>query len=152
MNLLLVEDEDPKREHLESFIKKNIPNAEIDVARSVRSAVDSLRSGSYDLIFLDMSLPTFDIDATESGGRPLGFGGIEVMSYMELLDLRANVVVVTAFEVFAANGKVVDLSDLEQELRSNFSDLFKGLVYYNAITGAWVDDLNSLIISLGLKE
>ncbi len=151
MKILLVEDEDPKREHIQSFIDKHFLSSVVEIARSVRSAVDILRVVKFDLILLDMSLPTFDIDATESGGRPLGSGGIEVMSYMEILEVESPVIVVTAYEAFSNNGKVVDLSDLKQELITNFPNIFIGLVYYNAISGKWVEELKILILENGYK-
>jgi CheY-like chemotaxis protein len=79
VHILLVEDEAPKSTHIERFLKNLAPNVVISLAKSVNSAFDALEQNVPDLLLLDMSLPTFDIGDRESGGRPQGFGGIEIL-------------------------------------------------------------------------
>src|SRR4051812_42581245 len=98
MRILLVEDEAPKRDNIRSLLSQMALLEGVQEARSVGSAIRALRSGSFDLILLDMSLPTFDIVAGESGGRPQGFGGVEVLRYMDRFQVTTPAIVVTAFE------------------------------------------------------
>ena len=75
LHLLLVEDEAPKRGHIERLVRGVLPSARLSAARSVNSALDILESGDIDFLLLDMSLPTFDIGDRESGGAPPGLRG-----------------------------------------------------------------------------
>ena len=109
MNILLVEDEDPKRANIIRALNKIRPASDIIEARSVNSAITQLRSTVPDLILLDMSLPTFDIGPGEPGGRPQGFGGIEVLRYIDRFKLRVPVIVITAYEAFAREGRQIGL-------------------------------------------
>src|SRR5664279_1242884 len=108
MNILLVEDEAPKQQHISSAIFDVQPEAEVRIARSVRSAIDEMRKRQPDLMLLDMSLPTFDVGPTESGGRPQNFGGSEILRYMDLYELHVPTVVVTAYEAFSKAGQPID--------------------------------------------
>lgn len=137
MYVLLVEDEDPKRDLILAFLARVLPEAEIATARSVRSAVASLRTRTPDLLLLDMSLPTFDQSPTEPGGRPQGFGGIEVMRNMDRYEILAPVIVVTAYEAFSQDGRSVANTELSNELAQEHPEVFRGLVYFNTVFGDW---------------
>ena len=145
MKVLIAEDEYQKLRHLREFIAVNVPESEILEARSVRSALDKLEDERPDLVLLDMSLPTFDVAPGESGGRPQGFGGAEVMRFMEFLELTAPVVVVTAYEGFEDKGKSVDLSVLEARLREDHPGTFRGIVYYSGLASDWQIPLKALV-------
>jgi DNA-binding response OmpR family regulator len=68
MRILLIEDEVPKQEHILAALKELRPGATVNVARSVRTAIESIVAEQPDLLLLDMSLPTFDVGPKESGG------------------------------------------------------------------------------------
>jgi CheY-like chemotaxis protein len=141
MNILLVEDEEPKRKNIIRALARIIPGGSTSQARSVSSAIKHLRSATPDLILLDMSLPTFDIGPGEPGGRPQGFGGIEVLRYIDRFGLLVPVIVVTAYEAFAREGRQIDLDSLKSQLKTAHPRTFRGVVFYNSLLGAWSEEL-----------
>jgi CheY-like chemotaxis protein len=142
LRILVVEDEAPKLNHIERFIHSFNFEIEIVAARSVNAALDVLETSLPDLILLDMSLPTFDIGERESGGRPQGFGGIEILRYMILADLNCPAIVVTGYEAFIKeSGKHVDLSQIRTELAKEFPVIFRGILHYNSSYDEWCDAL-----------
>lgn len=145
MNLLIVEDEGPKLQNIRDLAAEMSVFTELAEARSVGSALKTLRRERFDLIILDMSLPTFDIGAGEGGGRPQGFGGQEVLRYMDRYGLLTPVIVATAFEAFSERGKAINLKALEQTLASDHPATFKGIVFYNTMFSKWRDDLRTII-------
>lgn len=145
MKILLVEDEGPKREHILAMLKRSWPQVEVDVARSVRSAVSALRTTTPNLVLLDMSLTTFDVEAGEPGGRPQGFGGIEVLRYLERFHSPVPVVVVTAYEAFSVEGKEIGLEGLSTMLKTEHPNNYVGLVYFNSLFGDWGKALEEMI-------
>lgn len=145
MKVLIVEDEDPKRDNILASLTKQFPEAEPMVSRSVSSAIKTLRETVPDLILLDMSLPTFDIGPKESGGRPQGFGGIEVLRYIDRFGIDVPVIVVTAYEAFAKGGQQIDLNILGNQLSVDHADNFRGIVYYNSVFETWQEELFRLI-------
>lgn len=145
MNVLLVEDEAPKQERILSFLRDHWPKSDIRIAKSVRSAVDQLRSKSFDLVLLDVSLPTFDVGPNETGGRPQNFGGVEVLRYMDLYDRPVPTIVITAYEAFSKDGKPIDHISLDDELRQQHPNSYRGLIYYNSLFAEWRGRLDSII-------
>lgn len=146
MNVLLVEDEAPKLSNLCEFLKENYPDFHVTTAKSVRSAVDELRKSiTFDLIILDMSLPTFDIENGESGGAPQGFGGLEVMRFIERTGKIIPVIIVTAYTAFDEGTKTWGLDELRNNLADDYPDIFRGLVYYNIVYGTWISELRETI-------
>jgi CheY-like chemotaxis protein len=146
MNILLVEDEDPKRANIVKALNKIRPASQIIEARSVSSAITQLRSTVLDLILLDMSLPTFDIGPGEPGGRPQGFGGIEVLRYIDRFKLMVPVIVITAYEAFAREGRQIDLGALRSQLKAAHPRTFQGVVFYNSLLDAWSEELEKAIV------
>ena len=145
MNFLIAEDESQKLDHLRDFVISTYPGSSVICAKSVRSAIDLLEAQLPEVVLLDMSLPTFDVAPGEPGGRPQGFGGREVLRYMDFLGLKAHVIVVTAYEGFEDESRSVDLTCLYRELRDDHPNLFRGIVYYSGLNSEWQKQLHDLI-------
>lgn len=140
-----MEDDDPKRKNILETLKDIAEEAQILEARSVNSALRRLRRESFDLVLLDMSLPSFDVGPSEPGGRPQGFGGIEVLRSMDRLGVRVPVVVITAYEAFPSGGAQITLDALKANLTRAHPKTFHGLVFYNSVFSKWSGDLTALV-------
>lgn len=156
MRLLLVEDEGPKCNKIKSCLNEALSDVVIHVARSVRSALTMLDGCSYDVVVLDMSLPTFDITEDEHGGRPQGFGGVEVMRDMSNYEIRTPVIVVTAYEYFSedseignVHGKEATLTELTDSLLEEFPDIFCDLIKYDTFSDEWREHLINTVKVVG---
>ena len=151
LKILVVEDEAPKREHICSFLQARWPIVDIQTAKSVRAGIQAILQGDIDLLILDMSLPTFEVSANESGGRPQNFGGAEIMRYMDLYDIEIPVIVVTAYEAFSKAGLAIDHESLNEQLSRDHPRFYKGLIYYNSLFAEWKKDLENLV-SINLRK
>jgi CheY-like chemotaxis protein len=145
MKILLIEDEDPKLVGIQRFLKELDPTFEVAVARSVKGGIFQLKQDKPSLLLLDMSLPTFDITSSEPGGRPQGFGGIEIIRYLDSVEDIVPTIVVSAYEAFTKDGKNIELKELAEELRAEFPETIRGVVFFNPIHGAWSEELAELI-------
>lgn len=152
MRVLLVEDEDPKLRHIQNRLMVELPTAVLDVCRSVNSATDYLEHTIPDLILLDMSLPTFDVSEQEGGGRPQGFGGVEVLRHLAFNDIICKVLVITGYEAFQKGDGQVNLADLEAELIEEFSDIISGVLRFNSAYDLWKVELHDAFVKLNISE
>ncbi|TKA18210.1 response regulator [Xanthomonas euvesicatoria] len=141
MKILIADDEEPKLCSIVDWLAVFDSSSQRITSRSVRSTIDSILNEMPDLVLLDMSLPTFDIGSGENGGRPQGFGGIEVLRNLEFYEVKTKVIVVTQYEAFDENGKQVDLRVLRERLKKENPDVFLDCVYYNAVSDAWKTEL-----------
>lgn len=143
LNILIVEDEDPKSTQIELFLRGLCIPMDIRSAKSVNSALDCLDEKTPDLILLDMSLPTIDVDISkkESGGRPQGFGGVEVLRYMKYSGMSCPTIVVTGYEAFPREGGDLDIAQLTSELEREFPNTLHGVLHYNSTYETWKSEL-----------
>lgn len=152
-NVLIVEDEEPKYAHIKRHIEKLLTSVSITHVKSVTSAIDYLEDTLPDLMILDMSLPTFDISENESGGRPQGFGGIEVLREMSIEKWYCSTIVITGYSAFQRDGvSRVTLEELSKELMSEFSHILKGVLHFNSSFSEWQVELNNIISKEGILK
>lgn len=145
MKILLVEDEGPKRENVKAVLEQLGLIDFVEEAHSVGSAIKALRKIKFDLVILDMSLPTFDIIPGESGGRPQGFGGVEVLRYMDRFKANVPTIVVTAYPAFSQGDKEIDLTSLSESLKRDHPNTFVALVFYNSMFSTWKEELSARV-------
>lgn len=145
MKLLLVEDDENKRLQLSAFLNDYCRNATIQVERSLQSGLRRIRRESFDLILLDMTLPTYDTTPDESGGPAHIFGGREFLRQMDRFSIDIPVVVVTQFETFGKGARAMSLRDLDRDLREEHPVRYRGAVYYHAAIQGWQSELRQLL-------
>ena len=137
LKILVVEDDESKREAIRAVLSKQKKKTEVVFAHSVRKAIDCLCESNFDLVVADMSLPTYDIQTRERGGTPRPFGGIEVFEYLERIENPIPVVVVTSYPILTDGKKSLSYVDLQNQLSKEFPENYIGLVYYDSTYADW---------------
>lgn len=145
--ILVVEDDDHKLTSVSGLIRDTIPDASIVVARSVTSAVRVCEKGNIDFAIIDMSLPTFDFSIDKAGGgKPQSLGGTEVLRFMEAIECKVPVVVLTQHGEFPINrGPKVTFQTLAEDLAREFDNWVLETIYYSGQNGVWRRELADLI-------
>ncbi|MGQ7242989.1 hypothetical protein ACUN9V_05940 [Salinicola sp. V024] len=146
MKILIVEDDENKRIQLSNYLDEVVPDAFLLIERSLQSGVRRIRREQFDLVILDMTLPTFDPSSDEPGDDTVIFGGKDFLSQMDRFDIIAPVIVFTQFEVFGRGLNEVDLKDLDQELKKGFPEIYHSVVYYHASIDSWKTSLKAALV------
>lgn len=142
LNLLVVEDDEPKLNAISSFIKDNIENCEILEAKSLASAVKLIANQKLDLAILDMSLPAYDLQNDMTGsGQPQDYGGRDLLRFLEDEKPHCKAVVVTQYSEFGTKGNLKKLEPFARELQNEFGSLLLEVIYYSGQRGEWRDKL-----------
>jgi DNA-binding NarL/FixJ family response regulator len=152
MLILLIEDDLNKIEHLASVVVRELPDATIVRRHSYQSGLDEALRKRPDLIILDMSIPTFDLDRTGQGGRTRPFGGREILRELKRRDMETRVVVVTQFESFGEGAEAMTLLELRHELGDKFDPNYIGTIYYQPAGSDWRGHLARVLRTLGLGD
>lgn len=148
MKILIVEDDYDKKKIVTNYIHEICGiGTEITERESLRSGLmELIKNNDYDYVILDMSLPNFDINEDEpGGGTPESFAGREFMEQMNLRELTCPVIILTQYSSFERGS--VSLEDLRNEFSFNYSKFYIGLVYYNAVTDNWKNELAEILLS-----
>lgn len=148
MKILIVEDNSDKRNNIKRFLDDNISNVVFGEAKSYSSGILEVYNQKWDLIIMDMSLPTYDITTNETGGEMKPVAGKEILRRMKNRKINVPVIVVTQFDVFGE--KQISLKSLNDEFEEKYSQIWKGTVSYDKVT--WQKELREIIIELELQE
>lgn len=152
LQILIVEDEAPKRHHIVAAIKSLDDSVQTTEAAAVADALSLLKNTSYDLVILDMSLPTFTVDEIESGGRPQAFGGLEILQTMTLEGTDIPVIVITGFEAFERSGETIELNKLRIELEKEYSGILHAVIHFNSVLDEWKLELEKHLSTIFRKD
>jgi CheY-like chemotaxis protein len=130
--ILLVEDEPHKKEELstslENFFKGE---AEVEHVDSVHAAYWAVSKHDYDLIILDMALPTFtaEEDAAERGFDQAQ-GGVEVLRALKSRSIKSRVIIITQYPDINFGGKRLKLAEAPKVLSQRYGQDVVGSVLY----------------------
>ncbi len=143
--ILFIEDNLIKMEAVLKVVKTNYPNAEITTKDSFRSGLRELIGNSYDILLLDMSLPTWDREDVKKQEGFERFGGETIMREMKRKERLTPTIVITMFSEFGIGKSFIDLVDLDQHLKSEFNEFYNGFVKYSSSEKKWEDELKSAL-------
>lgn len=145
ISILIAEDEGPKFSRISKFLEAKNKELSVSSARSVRTTIKQMLENDFDLLLLDMSLPTFDIGEGESGGRPQGFGGLEVVRFLQDEDVETPFIVITQYEEFPSGSELVSVDKLSDMIREEAGESFLGLALFNNVSDAWEAEVSGLL-------
>lgn len=148
MRVLIVEDDQFKRERLEKFIRDFYHPSLLEKATSVTAAARAIEGENYEFIILDMSLPTYGVGREE----PQGFGGRNLMRFLDGLGSQVPVIIVTQLESFQEGSEEMGIEELTRQLARDFPIQFHGLVYYDRKVDSWQEKLKTLVDAICAKE
>lgn len=154
--LLVVEDDEPKQRSIIGFLSEIVQrDVAIVTAESLTSAIALLSSQDIAFVVVDMSIPTFDlIKDRRGGGQPQGFGGADILRFIQSETETTKSVVLTQYEEFVLRRGETrkDPRGLEEALRSELDERFLGVIHYAGQHGAWRQTLREILERLALTE
>jgi CheY-like chemotaxis protein len=149
--VLLIEDDEHKSRQLQAFLADRFPDLVVIARRSFQSGLEAVLEGRADLILLDMTLTTFDVDDDEEGGRPRPYGGREILEHMQEEAIYTPTIVVTQYNSFGDSDNKTTLDQLKRELEQQFPEMYSGTVYYHIALESWKSDLLDQMGRLGIR-
>jgi DNA-binding response OmpR family regulator len=141
MNIILIEDDNFK----ENMIKKSIFDLSnenvVSVARSVAGAVKLLTDQSFDLVILDVSLPSHD-KSKSAPSLQMPSGGLEVLYELAFEDRKEPVIIVTQYpEIELEDKKSVPIHKARDLLVEATGVDIRRVIYFDRSDDAWRREL-----------
>ena len=143
--ILLIEDDKKKTEDIRAFLSSYLSDVDLVIKESYQSGLRELLFNSYDLLLLDMSIPTWDRSSKESGGNYEKFGGYKILKETVRKRKSVRTILITMFDDFGEGDTSITLSELNQMLESEFPEIYKGAVFYSSRESNWKDELKTLV-------
>lgn len=151
VKILLVEDNQYKRDKILSVLNSISGDVEIDNSESFSTAAQRLEKLKYDLVILDMSLPTYDKSKYETGGQFRPFGGKELASKIRRKRIESKIIFITQYDSFVKDGVTYSFKELSGEILTEYDSMCLGFIYYDSTSTKWRQDLIDLIASEYIK-
>ena len=149
MEILYVEDEKNKARQVIQVIEENIPSVNILLRNSYNAALMEIaRGNNLDLILLDMSLPLYDISEAmeyEEDNDFETFAGIDLLEELARITSKKKVIIITAFDVLGEDENRLNLEQLYEKMKKEYSDNYRGIINYNSSSLEWCHKLVELI-------
>lgn len=145
LKIILIEDDTKKIEDITAFAKNRLNPKSFVVRESYQSGIKEILSNDYDLLLLDMSIPTFDKSPIETGGPYEKFGGYKVLNEILRKKRPVKTILITMFDDFGESDVSITLNQIDSSLKEEFPSVFLGSVFYHARQNKWEDDLMTLI-------
>jgi DNA-binding LytR/AlgR family response regulator len=146
--ILFIEDNKIKAEEIIDYCNSEIKNIEITWRESFTSGLREYFINDYDILFLDMSLPTRDGLQSNSLNDFEQLGGYKVLSEMKRKNKVTPTILITMFSEFGVGSSFMDLEQLNSICEDEFSEFYKGLIFYSSKKVEWKEKLRNKILSL----
>jgi DNA-binding NarL/FixJ family response regulator len=143
--IILIEDDSKKIEDIKEYVTKQLECETFIVKESYQSGIREIFRSDYDLLLLDMSIPTFDKTPVESGGPYEKFGGYKVLREIIRKKRPVKTILITMFDDFGESDLSITLSQIDQSLKEEFASIYLGSVFYHARENKWREDLKTII-------
>lgn len=132
MKILLVEDESHKQEELTTCLNQFYgERLELSHVESVHDAFWAVSIDDFDLVILDMALPTFSTEgATAQRGLDQAQGGVEVLRTLKSRGIRSNIIIITQYPDIAVGGERLKLSSAAPVLSKRYEQNVIGGILY----------------------
>jgi CheY-like chemotaxis protein len=147
MKVLLIEDEEHKAKDLTARLRAaGIAAGDTMQVGGVRQAVLKVTEAIFNLVIVDMALPTFS-DSTDniSGGTAQAVGGIEVLRALSVAGVSTKIIIVTQYPDIIVGGDRVKLSQAARVLSKKYNQEVLGAVLYSYKTPEWEAAFDALL-------
>ena len=147
-HVLLVEDDSFKSDEIKTLLLSVSPSTQINLATSVSAAIGAIKDSSFDLVVLDMALPSHT--ASAGAGAPLSLltGGLEVLFELQSLGRKDPCFVVTQYPEIEICGTFYPLSEASEAIERCFEIRVLDCIEYNDANARWRTTLDKLFREL----
>lgn len=144
-DVLLIEDDPYKQDLIETTINGIRRDAVITLARSVHQAVQQMRVGPYNLIVLDIDLPSHE--GRPGGAQPISqtSGGVELLLELSYYERDDPVVIVTQYPEIEFDDRQIPLAKFRQEIASSVTVNIVDVIYFSARDVVWRQRLGKVL-------
>jgi CheY-like chemotaxis protein len=148
MKVLLIEDDNFKEKSLTDFMASIVTNLEIKCAPSLVDAIEAIDNNIYDLILIDMAIPSHPI--LMGGGAPISLltGGIEVLLELSSLERTDPCIIITQYPDIEISSSFVHVSHAANEIKSRLNCEVLDCILYSEDSGDWKIQLNHIVEKL----
>lgn len=140
--LLIVEDDAYK---IDDILKEFRTTIEARLVSSVSTAVKAIVASNFELIVLDMALPTFERSKESSAGSGQPQGGVEILRTLQHLNSDSSVIIISQYAGIEMEKEFVPICDTPTYLKSRYGVNVIGAVHYDFEIRDWSTEFKNIL-------
>jgi len=144
MKILIVEDDDYKLERLKAFACKEFSEVSVKSSESLKEALEAVATDVYDLIFVDMAIPSHPTLVGQ--GTPVSFntGGLEIIMELSAMGRTDPCVIITQYPDIEISGEYIPLHQVKEKLPDLLECEVLACILYEEDSDDWQHDLKAV--------
>lgn len=150
--VIILEDDIIKTKSIRDYIESIYPNFSIECADSYNQGLRMLKNESYDVLILDMSMPTFSDGLATNETSFEKFAGAMILKEMKRSKRLIPTILFTMFDDFGSNGYSISLSQIDEELKNSYPGYYLGYVYFESGSSNWMTEVKKLIDGINFNR
>lgn len=144
-SILIIEDDSFKSKSLCDFLEGVFVEPDIELATSLVEAIGCVNSKRYDLILVDMAIPSHP--SVSGGGSPMSLltGGLDVLLELRFLERSDPCIVITQYPDIEISGQFYSVAEAAEEINRQLDCKVMACISYNEGSDAWKKSLLEMI-------
>lgn len=145
-NILIIEDDSFKMDTLVALVRAGTNEVNIHCVTDVASAISAVDQEKFDLIIIDMALPSHPVISGEGSPMSLLTGGLEILFELSSLKRQDNCIIVTQYPEIEIAGQFFSVPEAADAIRQYYScEVVACLHYPSEEMSEWKDTLTGLL-------
>lgn len=144
MRILIVEDDAFKSKQIQEAIHQEYPSAVLDHASSLQEAVDLLYEKPFDIVLLDMAIPSHSNEGGSTDVYSQPVGGLDVLLYLSFDCRPERIMVLTQYPTIEYNREHIPLSKFKARLEKDSIHNLSAISLFGD-DGAWRGSLTNFL-------
>jgi CheY-like chemotaxis protein len=136
--ILIVEDDSYKRDSVESLLRELLePPIDVESCTAISTASLALAGGCFDIVIVDMSIPSHPPAVGE--GSPFSFpsGGLDVLFEIDELGHKSKCIVLTQYPEIEMDGVLVPVDAAAEQIQLRFGIRVEACIQYFQESSSW---------------
>lgn len=149
MKTLLVEDDEHKRIGIEQALRNCREAVDVFVAVSLYDAINALDIGPFDLVVLDMAIPSHPTAPGE--GSPVSFltGGLDVLLELSARERSDRCIIITQFPEIEISQVFYPVSQATAAIKEQLDYVVIDCIAYTGESESWLYQFRTLLKAHG---
>lgn len=145
MRVLILEDDSFKSDRLTALVLAHAKSADVSCVSDVATAIITVAQVKFDLIVVDMALPSHPV--VSGGGAPMSLltGGLEILFELSSLGRTDECVIITQYPEIEIAGKFYVVDQAAAAIKEHFCCEVVGCLQYSEETVEWITTFIGLL-------